>query len=235
MSRDDKVTAACVIAVLVVAAAALAWPLYPFALPEGKTWLDAIEPFATTAAIIVGAGAVYWQVRRQHAKDADKALAEEVRRLKIMASGVFHCRALCQQMFDQNKVGEPIWEQQGALERQSDLLSKIPLLDFPDWDAAYALSDVALITSKLAATIAAGPKLERAPGAIQREREAHLNVAENNFRAAESILRHLLCARGADVPSERVIHNGVAYCSAPIEDEQREAEKSALMAQLGNL
>jgi hypothetical protein len=239
MTRDDKVTAACVIAVIVFTMAALAWPLYPFpSLPAGKNWLDGMQAiaetvsaFSTTAAIIVGAVVVYWQVGRQHAKDAERALAEEVRRLKIMASGVFHCRALCQQMLDQNNIGGPIWEQHGALERQSELLSKIPLLDFPDWDAAYAVSDVALITSKLGEQIAERPGLD-IPANTQRRREEHLNVAENNFRAAETILRYLLNARGTDVPPERVSHNGIAYCSAPLEDRQREADTAVLLTQL---
>jgi ABC-type nickel/cobalt efflux system permease component RcnA len=207
---------------LLVCAVALVFAEVVHALSAAIDWgflrgdkaTDWTQALVSALAIGIGAFAIWWQVRRQHTEDRNQRRAEEVRRLQIIASGMFHCRVLAESMLAWQRQGLSDTSGAELIQHHTGQLAAIEPLEVPDWMTSFAISRASGAASKLA------QHLCTAPPPHPRNAETHTQVALMTFEAAESIVRTALRSRGADVPAQTVIENGVTYrsLSVPLED-----------------
>jgi hypothetical protein len=183
---------------------------------SAEAWGSFVQAAVSILAIAVGAVAIYWQVGREQRNETKRQLAEEVRRLSAIASAVFHCRALAEQMRDQSAKGIPIdWEMSG-LRAHAELLNAIPALDVPDSTATFAISQVCLAAAALEQGLTEPGGLDPPPMVRHGRREPHLNLAIMRFETSERVVRSTLQDRGADVPPLTLVLDDVPYCSLSV-------------------
>lgn len=173
-----------------------------------EAWSMWAQAAATVLAIALGVAALLVQAGRQRRHERQRRRAAEVQRLSIIANGLFHCRALCEQMSNQSEAGAPIELERRGVRAQVDRLAAIPLLDVPDVNASDAIARAQSTATALERDLAAG--LGKA-----RIRDA-LRVASREFEAFEGTLRKALAERGADVPMQSVTRNGTTSLSLSV-------------------
>jgi hypothetical protein len=178
-------------------------------------------------AIVVGASAIWWQVRRQRIDANLQRRDDDVRRLSIVASSIFECRVLCEQMLEQIRAGYDIRHSMDELQMHRDRLSDIPPLELPDVDAASAIAGSIFAIYQLDGALAVRRALNR-PATDTRQNPEEwqvpwLNVAIDNLRGHEETLRSTLRRRDADVPDQVITLNDVHYFSLSATRAQAQA------------
>jgi len=163
---------------------------------SAEAWASWAQATVSILAIAAGAVVISWQVGRQERRDARRRLAEEVRRLSNIASGIFHCRALCEQMRAKSEIGAPIEHQISAVELHAALLHAIPALEIPDWAASYAIARVHLTALGLRAQLIEHPGIDRAKESIHKWRVPFLNaMSTNSGEPSWSVAPTFRCSR----------------------------------------
>lgn len=175
---------------------------------SAEAWSMWAQAAATLVAIVLGVAALLLQAGRQRRHELQRRRADEVQRLSIIANGLFHCRALCEQMASQCEVGAPIDHERRGVRAQVDRLGAIPLLDVPDVHASDAIARAQSTATALERELASGPGKGRVRDALR--------VASGDFEAFEATLRKALAERGADVPMQSVTRNGTTSLSLSV-------------------
>jgi len=131
------------------------------------------QAFSSVAAILIGAGAIVWQVRRQgHERELERKAAE-VRVLHTLQQELFGCRFALEQLYavrwsvDGTRISE--------IERGVARLRELRISDIADWQTHLAIR-------LLAETFDAG-KLATGHSYMKRLREVMVS-AEKRFESA---------------------------------------------------
>ena len=166
------------------------WPLCMTKI-EWSGWVQAI---GAIAAILAGASAVWWQVKRQAESNRRAALAEEVRRLKVVGAALFHCRVVVETVQDEPNF--PAKETLLDLRAQLSELRAIPPFDFPDWKALHGIVYAhGTLETHLSRILEADSHLTRR---AFDDREKYLNVVLNGIEFAEQLVAEALIQRGSE-------------------------------------
>lgn len=177
---------------------------------EIATWAQAIVTFF---GIIGGAGAIAWQVRRQHSQDERLRQAEAVRRLQMIASGMFHALVTVNSIGRHSANGVEFWRELDQLDQHVGMLVAIPTLDIPDWPVARAIAEAAGSAARLRRDLTSLASYQHEP---------YINVAIICFEELEREIQSALQARGSDVPGQAYsIDDGTRkhrYRSASVSD-----------------
>lgn len=175
---------------------------------SAEAWSMWAQAAATFVAIVLGVAALLRQAGRQRRHELQRRCADEVQRLSIIANGLFHCRALCEQMAGQCEAGAPIDHERRGVRAQVDRLGAIPLLDVPDVHASDAIARAQSTATALERELASAPGKARMRDALR--------VASAEFEGFEATLRKALAERGADVPMQSVTRNGTTSLSLSV-------------------
>lgn len=104
---------------------------------DAPAWAQAVT---AALAILAASAAVVWQQRKQ----VDTGRQDEIRRLKILASGLFNCRVIIEYLQSSIKLaGVPADKELADLRSHLDALERIPPFDYPSWPAFHAIQEVA--------------------------------------------------------------------------------------------
>ena len=175
---------------------------------SAEAWSMWAQAAATLVAIAFGVAALLLQAGRQRRHELQRRRADEVQRLSIIANGLFHCRALCEQMASQCEAGAPIDHERRGVRAQVDRLGAIPLLAVPDVHASDAIARAQSTATALERELASAPGKARMRDALR--------TAGGDFEAFEATLRKALAERGADVPMQSVTRHGTTSLSLSV-------------------
>lgn len=116
------------------------WPKVGEWLNSGSaaSWAQAFMAFI---AILAGAGAIAWQVQRQAKMEAERHIAEQVRRLQALNYGVFLLRLKLVLLREEVHRGASHKRQMPDVLRAVDCLEKVSLMDFPSAQASHAIAN----------------------------------------------------------------------------------------------
>jgi len=147
---------------------------------DAPAWAQAIT---AALAIVAASAAVVWQQRKQ----ADAGRQDEIRKLKILASGLFNCRIVIEYLETQiSLAGVPADRELADLRSHLDALERIPPFDYPSWPAFHAIQAAAEAYKPLEPQI-----LQTSRTLSQRAwdaREKHLARANRVFLEAERLV-----------------------------------------------
>lgn len=141
----EQVVIAWLFVLIISVLAALGGPLLPWkdwmAQENLAEWAQAVSALI---AIVAGAAAISWQVRRQHAQQRQVATEEEVRKLKLLASVAFHLRysaRVVERAVEQHQV----WIAHGTMlemEQRIETLREHRLFDYPTAEVHFGVAEL---------------------------------------------------------------------------------------------
>lgn len=104
---------------------------------DDSTTASWAQVFSSVAAILFGAGAIFWQVRRQGAEREEERKAAEARVLHTLQQELFGCRFALERLSMQplGSVEDRLREIHGGIAR----LRELRISDLADWQAHLAI------------------------------------------------------------------------------------------------
>lgn len=166
------------------------WPMC-MTKTEWSGWVQAI---GAVAAIAIGAGAVWWQVRKAHTAAQEARGAEDIRILSLIAIANFDCIKALKIAKLQREDVSLMHRTLKGFDAHCNELASIPLLQIPDhWVAAVR-----------ARAVQEGPRL-RYRMFLSRESNvlASIDQSLKEFIECERVLGAALSERGTTLPYSR--------------------------------
>lgn len=162
-------------------------------------WSGWVQAVGSIAAILVGVGVVWWQLRAQR----KAATADQVRRYRIIAGHLFAARVSLTFMLDAPSGRSVLWDLKRLQQHVGGLA--MPVIDMPDFPTSDNLLSIRLDTDELAerlnevhATPQTGTTLLDSAVESMKSLRDQLKIAEH---AVASILRQM----GSRPPNKAVV------------------------------
>jgi len=166
------------------------WGLTCMPKSEWASWVQAV---GSVTAIIVGALAIWWQMRRQRRQQIEVQRDEEVRKLRLMGGIILMGRVASGELRDTSERGLGCTSEFNDLKARISTLSMIQPFDYPEARAAMAVATV------LESFRVCEPHLEPQNIPAHGRREKYLNWLDSALEFSESLIYECLVDRDADL------------------------------------
>jgi hypothetical protein len=171
---------------------------------DAGDWAAWAQAAGSVVAVVVGAIAIWWQVREQGRQQQRLHTEDEIRRLQIVGTAFFHCRALLETMKHRVRREVSIEAELEQLISHVQAMYAIPAMDVPDWRATYAIASARSVIETLRRELSG---IEGTGGRTAQMREGQLNVALSYVEAHEETVSQCLERRGSHQPYQEYTYD----------------------------
>jgi hypothetical protein len=183
-------------------------------------WSGWVQAAGSIAAILVGVGVVWWQLRAQR----KAATADQVRRYRIIAGHLFAARVSLTFMLDAPSGRSVLWDLKRLQQHVGGLA--MPAIDMPDFSTSDKLLSIRLDTDELAERLNEVLSTSQIETSLLDSAVESMTSLRDRLKVAEHAVASILRQLGSRPPNRTVVMSD-GETLVP-EGHLTEAEKVAL-------